>query len=132
MTSSGTRIAVRGLVGLALAVVLTTAGGVETVLGGKPLPTITDARCTAPLYEGYPSVVYTNVAWEGLRPSRVVFAWDNSYRFWTTSVDRPKGSGLAVPTPGDADVLELLQGTVTVYGPHGIELQSSFRCYQGS
>jgi hypothetical protein len=128
MTSSVTRIAGRGLLSLALGVALTTAGGVGTVLGAKPTPTITGARCTVPLYEGSGEVVYTNVSWEGLHPSRVVFDWNDSYKSWSTSVERPKGSALAVPTPTDAYALELLQGTVTVYGPHGIQLQRSYQC----
>jgi hypothetical protein len=129
MTSS-TRIALRGLAGLALGAVLATAGGASAVLGAKQVPAITDATCIVQLYAGSSDLPNTSVSWEGLHPSRVVFYWNDPYLVWTTSVDRPKGSGLTVPTPDDAYLPESLQGTVTVYGPHGIELERSFRCDQ--
>lgn len=130
MTSSRTRIALRGLGGLALGAVLATSGGVGTVLGAKPVPAITAATCVVPLYPGSSELPYTTVSWEGVRPSSVVFWWTDPYMTWITSVDRPKGSQVAVLTPDDAYVPELLEGTVTVYGPHGIELQRSFTCDQ--
>jgi hypothetical protein len=129
MTSS-TRIALRGLAGLALGAVLATSGSVGTVLGARPTPAIVAARCTTPLYEGAGDA-NTSVSWEGVRPSHVVFEWSDSYFIWTADVVRPKGTGLTVPTPVDGYALELLSGNVTVYGPHGIQLQRSFQCYQG-
>lgn len=71
------------------------------------------------------------MSWEGLRPKRVVFTWNDTYTYYqTVSVDRPKGSSLSVPTPlgGTQDVLN---GTVTIHGPNGLELQTSFQCSRG-
>jgi hypothetical protein len=130
MTSSSTRIALRGLAGLALGVALATSGGAGTVLGARPTPAITDATCTVQLYEGSSDLPYTRVAWEGLRPSRVVFWWTDPYGSWTTVLDHPKGSQAAVLTPDDAYLPEAMQGTVTVYGPHGIQLERSYLCDQ--
>ena len=130
MTSSRTRTALRGLAGLALGVVLATSGGVGTVLGAKTTPAIKDATCVVQLYPGSWDLPYTTVSWEGFRPSRVVFWWNDPYKGWSTTVVRPKGSQVAVLTPDDAYLPEYLQGTVTVYGPHGIELTQSFQCDQ--
>ena len=130
MISSRTRIALRGLVGLALGAVLATSGSVGPVVGAKPEPAITAATCTVPLYEGSSDLPYTSVTWDDVRPSRVVFWWSDPYKSWTTTVDRPKGSQVAVLTPNDAYVPELMEGTVTVYGSRGVELQRSFRCEQ--
>ena len=130
MIPSGTRSIVRGLVGFALGAVLATSGGVGTVLGAKPTPAITNTSCTTTLYEGAPDT-YTSVAWEGLRPKRVVFTWNDTYSYYqTVSVVRPRGSSLSVPTPrgGTQDVLN---GTVTIYGPNDVELQAVFDCHRG-
>jgi hypothetical protein len=123
----------RGLVGLMLGAALATSGGVGTALAAKPvpkpIPAITGAACTYPGFDQY-QYNDTWVSWEGLRPSRVEFAWYYYDAYLTVSVDHPKGTRLSVVTPVDGTDMPV-NGGVTIYGTHGVELHLEFWCYQG-
>jgi len=133
MTSPRNPTTLRALVGLILGVALATSGGVGTALAKpapRPIPAITGAECS------YPGIEYpdqnndTRVSWEGLRPSRVEFAWYYYNAYLTVSVDHPKGTRLSVVTPLDGTDAPV-NGGVTIYGTRGVELHLEFWCNQG-
>jgi hypothetical protein len=130
MTRSRSRNALHGLAGLALGAMLIASAGVGTVLGAKSTPAITGVSCTTAAYESDPTVRYTSVSWQGLHPSRVEFYWHDQIGSYGATFERPKGSRLQVATPTVQNPSYTI-GIVTVYGPHGIKLESDFLCVQG-